>query len=109
MSELPRPPKSFQRFSQCFPKLREAWDLLAEAGEEAGPLDRKTQRLVKLAVAAGSFRVGAVHSSVRKARAAGATAEELDQVVALAASTLGLPSAVAIHSWILEELEKESR
>ena len=53
MSELPRPPKSYTRFVQRFPKAGEAWDLLSEAGR-TGPLDKKTQRLVKLAIAIGS-------------------------------------------------------
>ena len=82
-----------------FPRLEQAWDLVnAEGG--AGPLGAKAQRLLKLAVAIGALREGAVHSGVRKARDAGASTEEIEQVVALAASTIGFPSAVAAWRWV---------
>ena len=55
---------------------------------------------MKLAVSIGAMREGSVHSSVRKARDAGATLEEMEQAVAIAASVIGLPSAVAVWTWI---------
>ena len=94
-----RPPAAHQQFVRRFPRLGKAWDLVNEEGS-AGPLDARTQRLLKLAVAIGAMREGAVHSGVRKARDAGASLEELEQVVALGASTIGLPSAVAVWTWI---------
>jgi alkylhydroperoxidase/carboxymuconolactone decarboxylase family protein YurZ len=97
-----RPPARHRAFVRRFPHLGEAWDLVNEEGA-AGPLDAKTQRLLKLAVAIGAMREGAVHSGVRKARDAGATTAEMEQVVALAASTIGLPAAVAAWSWLRDE------
>ena len=94
-----RPPAVHRAFVSRFPRLGEAWDLVNEEGG-AGPLDGKTQRLVKLAVAIGAMREGAVHSGVRKARDAGASLAEVEQVVALAASTIGLPAAVAVWTWV---------
>jgi alkylhydroperoxidase/carboxymuconolactone decarboxylase family protein YurZ len=99
MTEQSKPPKSYNRFVARFPKLGEAWDRAREA-ERAGPADRKSRRLLKLAIAVGAMRQGAVTSSARKALDAGATEEEILQVVALGASTLGFPSAVAVASWI---------
>lgn len=99
-------PKAHQDFVTRFPAIGEAWRLLQQAGGE-GPLDERAQRLIKLAIAAGALREGAVHSAVRKAVAAGCQPAELEQVVALAASTIGLPSAVAIHTWIKDELEQK--
>ena len=64
----------------------------------------KTQRLIKLAVAIGTRQEGAVHSGVRKSVAAGASAAEVEQVVALAASLIGLPACVAAFGWVKEEL-----
>jgi 4-carboxymuconolactone decarboxylase len=67
-------------------------DALTVTGEH-GPheqKDAKTQRLLKLAIAVGAMREGAVHSGVRKARDAGASVAEMEQVVALAASTIGM-------------------
>jgi alkylhydroperoxidase/carboxymuconolactone decarboxylase family protein YurZ len=94
-----KPPKTYQQFIARYPKLGEAWDNMTEAGED-GPLDDRTRRLVKLAVAIGAMRTGAVHSNVRKAIGMGISREELEQVVALGASTLGMPSTVAVFSWV---------
>ncbi len=101
MSTASKPPAAHEEFVRRFPKLGQAWDLVNEEGG-SGPLDAKTQRLLKLAIAIGAMREGAVHSGVRKARDAGASLEELEQVVALGASTIGLPSAVAVWTWIRE-------
>ena len=103
-----RPPALHQQFVRRFPRLGEAWDLVNPEGAD-GPLDVRTQRLLKLAIAIGALREGAVHSGVRKARDAGATLAEMEQVVALAASTIGLPSAVATWSWVKEEAEGKQR
>jgi alkylhydroperoxidase/carboxymuconolactone decarboxylase family protein YurZ len=97
-----RPPSTHQRFVRRFQRLGKAWDLVNEEGG-AGPLDAKTQRLLKLAIAIGAMREGAVHSGVRKARDAGASLAEMEQVVALAASTIGFPASVAVWSWVREE------
>ena len=106
MTKLPKPPSAYSDFVARFPKLGQAWDLLAEGGQ-AGPLDERTQRLLKLAIAIGAQKEGAVHASVRKARALGITDEELDQVVALSAGTLGLPSAVAAFTWVREPKRRD--
>lgn len=92
-------PKSYSRFVARFPKLGEAWEA-ARSAELRGPADEKARRLLKLAIAVGAMRQGAVTSSTRKALDAGASEEEILQIVALGASTLGFPSAVAVYSWI---------
>lgn len=92
-------PKSYREFTAAFPDLEKAWDA-ARAAEESGPLDAKTSRLVKLGIAVGALKEGAVHSAVRKALLAGASREEIDHVIALAATTIGFPSAVAAFTWI---------
>lgn len=104
-STASRAPRAYRAFVRRFPKLAKAWDLIGEAGGE-GPLDESTARLVKLGIAIGAMREGAVHSSVRKARAAGLPREALRQIVALAAGTLGLPSTVAVHTWVEETLAR---
>lgn len=104
MSQLPEPPKAFQNFTSRYPELAQAWGLIAQAGRE-GPLDEKTARLIKLGIAMGAMREGAVHSSVRKALAMGIEPEELEQVVALAAGTMGMPSCVALFSWVRDVTE----
>lgn len=103
-----RPPATHQQFVHRFERLGRAWDLVNEEGAR-GSLDAKAQRLLKLAVAIGAMREGAVHSGVRKARDAGATVAEMEQIVALAASTIGLPAAVAVWSWVREEAAGKRR
>ena len=100
------PPKKYREFVGRYPKLAEAWDAIHEAGAR-GPLDEKTQRLVKLAVAIGGLREGAVHASARKALDMDITAEEMEQVVALAAGTLGMPATVAAFTWVRDVTHKD--
>jgi 4-carboxymuconolactone decarboxylase len=102
MKTKSKAPAAHQQFVRRFPSLGQAWDLVNEEGGR-GPLDPKTQRLLKLAIAVGAMREGAVHSGVRKARDAGASLAEMEQVVALAASTIGFPASVAVWSWVREE------
>lgn len=103
MSDLPRPPETHDNFVATFPELAEAWQTVGAAGKK-GPLDEKACRMVKLAVAMGAQQEGAVHASVRKALAMGITREELEQVVVLAAGTLGFPQTVAAYTWIKDLL-----
>lgn len=105
MPKLDKPPKAYSAFMKRFPKVGEAWQLVGAAGKE-GPLDAKCARLVKLGISVGTMREGAVHAGVRKAVAAGATRDELHQVVALAAGSIGFPSAVAVYQWIEESIPR---
>lgn len=100
------PPVAFARFVERFPHLGRAWDQMREE-EESGPLDGRTRRLVKLGVAIGMQAEGATHSATRKARAAGCSLQEMEQVVALAASLIGLPASVKVHRWVEEVKEGE--
>ena len=62
---------------------------------------------MKLGLAIGAMREGSVHASVRKAKALGVSREEIDQVLRLAAGTLGMPSVVAAFSWIEDEYRED--
>jgi alkylhydroperoxidase/carboxymuconolactone decarboxylase family protein YurZ len=103
MSTLPLPPDTYRAFVQRYPKIAAGWEAIASAGRE-GPLGEKTARLIKLTAACAALREGAVHANVRKAVAAGITREEIEQVVALTAGTLGLPATVAVFSWVEDVL-----
>ena len=98
-------PEAYEAFIRRFPELGWAWDAMRNAEVEAGPLDPRTSRLIKLGIAVAREAEGATHSAVRKALAAGATRAELEQVVALAASTIGLPAAVKAYRWVVERLD----
>jgi alkylhydroperoxidase/carboxymuconolactone decarboxylase family protein YurZ len=105
MSHLPKPPDAYTEFTRRFPKVGKAWEMLGDAGRE-GPIEEKTARLIKLAVSIGALREGAVHSAVRKALASGASRAEIEQVIALAAGTIGLPATVAVFTWTQDELDR---
>jgi alkylhydroperoxidase/carboxymuconolactone decarboxylase family protein YurZ len=97
--KLPKPPAAYTKFVETFPGLGEAWDRVHEASAQ-GPLDERARHVVKLAIAVGALREGAVRSAARKARAVGVSEEEIRQVIALAASVIGFPATVAVFSWI---------
>ena len=99
-------PNVYLDFRTRYPDMAEALDGLGRAGEEAGPLSARDQRLVTLGIAIGALARGAVRSNVRKARDLGVPVEEIRHVVALAVSTCGFPAAVAAHDWVEEVLEE---
>ena len=83
----------------------DAYEALGKACAGAGPLDARTRRLVKLALAIGRGSEGAVHSHTRQGLDEGLSAEELRHVAVLAGPTLGFPATVAALSWI-EDIAK---
>lgn len=101
MSDIPQ---AHQQFKKEFPDVATAYDQLATAVHNAGPLDEKARLLVKLALAIGARHEGAVHAHTRRALEAGATAAEIKHVVALAATTLGMPNAIAAYTWVNDVL-----
>ncbi len=105
MGEQEYLPDVYLSFRDRFPAVAAAVDKLAESADAAGPLDERTVRLVKLGLAVGGLAEGAVRSNARRALSAGATPAEIWQVVALAVTTSGFPSAVAAFGWIREVLE----
>jgi alkylhydroperoxidase/carboxymuconolactone decarboxylase family protein YurZ len=100
-------PDVYVRLRERFPQVAETVDALGHATAAAGPLDERTQRLVKLGIAIGALAEGAVRSNARRALEAGASKEEILHVAALAISTRGFPAAVAAFSWIEEVLPAE--
>ena len=104
MPELPEP---FQKLRQDYPRVHQAYEALATAAHEAGPLDERTRRLVKLAISVGARLEGAVRSHAWQASNAGVTEAEMDHVVLLSLTTVGLPSMVAARTWVGAALAKE--
>jgi len=88
------------------PQVWEAYTALGDAAGDAGPLDARTQRLVKLALAIGAREEGAVHSHTRRGLKEGLTRDEMLHVAYLGITTLGWPHATAGRSWILDVLGK---
>ena len=85
-----------------------AYEALSRATAEAGPLDARLRELVKLSLAIGAWREGAVHSHVRRALAEGCTDGEIRHVVLLAITTLGFPNMMAAMTWVEDVLGSKS-
>jgi alkylhydroperoxidase/carboxymuconolactone decarboxylase family protein YurZ len=91
-----------------YPRIWDAFNRLGDCTAKAGPLNEKTQRLVKLAIAVGGGLQGAVHSHVRRGLAEGITADEMRHVALLAITTIGWPSAIARLSWMEDILSQQA-
>jgi alkylhydroperoxidase/carboxymuconolactone decarboxylase family protein YurZ len=99
-------PPSIVKFQQKHPTVWDAFDKLGQACHETGPLDEKTRRLVKLALAVALRHEGAVHSATRNALQTGVTREELEHVAMLGITTVGWPAAQAALTWIEDEFSE---
>lgn len=100
-------PEIYRGYRDRFPDVASAMDALGAATEAAGPIDARTQRLVKLGIAIGGGAEGAVRSNVRKALDLGVDPAELRQTAMLAVTTAGLPAAIAGLQWVEEVLAAE--
>jgi alkylhydroperoxidase/carboxymuconolactone decarboxylase family protein YurZ len=93
-------PKAHKQFMSEYPAIGAAYEQLAGAAYQAGPLDEKSCQLVKLALSIGSRHEGAVHAHTRRALEVGVTPAEIRHAVTLAVTTLGMPNAVAAYTWV---------
>ena len=100
-------PKVYEKFSNQFTEVIKDYKQLGQTCREAGPLDQKSQDLIKLGIAIGANSRGAVMSSTRKALESGASAEEIEHAVLLAVTTTGFPNMMAAMGWVDEVLNKE--
>jgi alkylhydroperoxidase/carboxymuconolactone decarboxylase family protein YurZ len=101
MAETPENlPSGAGEVAKAYPEVWQAFASLGKACSEAGPIEGRTLRLVKLALAIGALSEGAVHSHARRAMQEGLSKEELKQVALLAIPTLGFPQGVKVLTWI---------
>lgn len=99
-------PPAARNFATRQKAVWKAYETLGEAAAEAGPLDARARRLVKLALAIGAQAQGATSSHARRAKADDVGLAEMHHVAVLAVTTLGLPAAVRAMAWIDAALEK---
>lgn len=97
---MPKPTEHNEKFRRNHPDVWSAFAQLADKCHNGGPLDEKTRRLIKIALAIGAGLEGATHSAVRHAREGGISREEIQHVALLAITTLGFPSAMRAFSWL---------
>ena len=92
-------------FKDAYPDVWKAFTRLGDRCHAAGPLDERSRRLVKVALAIGAGLEGGTHSAVRNALATGVSPDEVRHVVVLAATTLGLPATVRGWTWVNDVIE----
>ena len=97
-------PKVYEQFKTQFPEVFNDYKQLGIATRQAGPLDEKTQDLIKLGIAMGTNSRGGVMSHTRKAIAAGASEDEVRHAVLLALTTTGFPNMISAMRWVDEVL-----
>lgn len=99
-------PEVYTDFIKRYPAIGKAYANLANSCHEAGPLDQKSRRLIKLGIAIGINSEGSVRSHVRRALEEGISQDEIRHVVLLAFTTVGFPTMIAAHKWVEEVIEK---
>lgn len=97
-------PDFLQQVVERYPKVWEKYGELGSTIASVDGLDEQSQRLVKLGIAIGAGRQGAVHSHVRKCKKAGLSNAAIYHTALLAITTVGWSGAIAALSWINDEL-----
>ena len=98
-------PRVYRDFRRDHRDIAVAYDRLGDVCRQAGPLELREQRLVKLGMAIGLSSEGGVRSHVRRGLAEGLTPEELVHAVTLGVPTIGFPATAAAYRWATEVLE----
>jgi AhpD family alkylhydroperoxidase len=101
-------PKLYARIRKRYPAYVDAVESLGEVARGVGPLEEKTLQLIQLAAAAAVRSEGAVHSHVRRATKAGASADEVRHALLILTSTIGFPTVTAALSWAEDVLGDKS-
>ena len=85
-------PEVYHQFERRYPAVKEAFDALGAAEHDAGPLDERERRLIKLGIAVGAESEGGVRSHVRKLLGIGVSEEEISCIL----SSWPLPPSVSL-------------
>jgi 4-carboxymuconolactone decarboxylase len=101
-------PDIYTKFSEKYPDIFRQYKELGIACRNAGPLNEKDQNLVKLGIAIGASSRGGIMSHTRKALSAGATQDEILQVVLLGLTTTGFPQMMAAMKWVDSVLSEQA-
>lgn len=99
-------PPTFKSFVSKFPEVGKAHEMVAQAVDSYGPLDRKTCELIKIGISIGAGLETATRSHVRRAMEHGATEAEIEQAVLLVVNTCGFPRTVMGWQWARQQIER---
>jgi alkylhydroperoxidase/carboxymuconolactone decarboxylase family protein YurZ len=98
-------PRFLQRVIDRYPEIWKRYGDLKEEISSIDALDSRTQAVLKLAIAIGAGREGAVHSHTRRCVREGVSTEELFHTALLAITTIGWSGGIRALSWINDEVD----
>lgn len=99
-------PTEEKHFEEKYPEIFQAHREMAQQSHQAGPLDDKTRRLIKLGVACGAGIKGAVKSHARRAKQLGIPDDAIRHAAVLSVTTIGFPSMISRIRWVEEALKE---
>lgn len=100
-------PEHFTKFVSEYPDIWDSHLKTAEACGKAGPLDRKTRELIKVAASGAANQETAVERHAVMAIQEGATKEEVYQAILLLITSVGFPRASAALKWAQRALNTD--
>lgn len=102
-------PKYFNDLKKRYPAVTDCFDELAAYCAKAGPLDKKTQHLIKLGIAIGIGSEGDVQNITGQALDNGVTPDEIRQAILLSVTTAGFPVMIVAMQWAEEIIAARSK
>ena len=99
-------PEYFQNLRQRYPEVAQSFDHLAGACSAAGPLDERTQHLVKMGIAIGQGSEGDVQNLAMQALGDSISPDEIRHAVLMATTTAGFPAMIVAMQWVEEIIKK---
>lgn len=97
-------PKPYLAFGDRYPEILKQFEDLGLRCGQAGPLDARSRRLVKLGMAIATGSKGGIKSQARRALAEGFSKEEVRHAALLSLPTIGFPAMIAVFGWMEEAL-----
>ncbi len=102
-------PDYFNEIKKRYPVVAGHFDELARDTAKAGPLDTKSQDLVKLGVAIGIGSEGDVQNLATRALDDGITPEEIRHAVLLSVTTAGFPVMIVAMQMVEDIIEARTK
>jgi len=102
-------PKYYKDLQKRYPEVAKCYDQLAQECAKAGPLNKKTQHLVKLGMAVGIGSEGDVQNLTAQALAGGVSPDEIRHAVLLSVTTAGFPVMIVAMQWVEEIIAAKTK
>ena len=99
-------PKPYVDFGERYPGILKQFEEIGRQCGEAGPLDGREKRLVKLGMAMATGSRGGIKSQTRRALDEGLSPDQIRHAALLSLPTIGFPAMIAAFGWIEEALSE---